>query len=333
MRVLDNNMELDARPRRNRRTAAIRGLARESSLQVSDLIQPLFLIEGESKRVPVDSMPGIDRLSIDLIVEEARVLSKLGINAVALFPSIDESLKDSKASESKNPKGLLQTCISALKKEVPEMCVISDVAMDPYSSDGHNGLVKDGAIINDETLPILADMAVAQAKAGADIVAPSDMMDGRVAYIREALDDAGFEDVGILAYSAKYCSAFYGPFRDALDSAPKAGDKKTYQMDPANVREALREVELDVVEGADMVMVKPALNYLDVITAVKRNVDVPVAAYNVSGEYAMVCAAAERGWMDRDQAMMEILTSIKRAGADIILSYFAKEAAKLLQAR
>ena len=333
MRVLDNNMELDARPRRNRRTAAIRGLARESSLQVSDLIQPLFLIEGESKRVPVDSMPGIDRLSIDLIVEEARVLSKLGINAVALFPSIDESLKDSKASESKNPKGLLQTCISALKKEVPEMCVISDVAMDPYSSDGHDGLVKDGAIINDETLPILADMAVAQAKAGADIVAPSDMMDGRVAYIREALDDAGFEDVGILAYSAKYCSAFYGPFRDALDSAPKAGDKKTYQMDPANVREALREVELDVVEGADMVMVKPALNYLDVITAVKRNVDVPVAAYNVSGEYAMVCAAAERGWMDRDQAMMEILTSIKRAGADIILSYFAKEAAKLLQAR
>ncbi len=324
-------ISLPIRPRRNRKSQAIRALVAETKLSVDDLIMPLFLIEGDNQRVAVESMPEIDRLSCDLIVEEVCALDSLGIKAVALFPSLPESIKDREATESKNSKGLLQITIKAIKEAVPQMCVITDVAMDPYSSDGHDGLVEGGEILNDATLPILADMAVAQARAGADIVAPSDMMDGRIGYIREELDEAGFENVGILAYSAKYCSAFYGPFRDALDSAPKAGDKKTYQMDPANVDEAVREVELDIDEGADIVMVKPALSYLDVIAAVRSSVDVPVAAYNVSGEYAMICAAAERGWVEKETAMMEMLLSIKRAGADIILTYFAKEAAKLLQ--
>lgn len=323
-------IQIKERPRRNRASAAVRDLVCETRLSVKDLVQPLFVIEGENQRSPISSMPGMERLSVDLIVEEARTLHGLGIPAVALFPNISERKKNKTASESKNPDGILQQAVRAVKKAVPDMLVITDVAMDPYSSDGHDGYVEDGKILNDKTLPILADMALAQAKAGADMVAPSDMMDGRVAHIRRALDDHGFENVGILSYTAKYCSAFYGPFRDALDSAPKAGDKKTYQMDPANIREALREARLDVEEGADILMVKPAVAYLDVIRAVKERVDVPVAAYHVSGEYAMIKAAAQNGWIQEDAAILEVLTAIKRAGADIILTYFAKTAAKLL---
>ncbi|MFT7538062.1 MAG: porphobilinogen synthase [Lysobacterales bacterium] len=327
---MKKNINLTQRPRRNRQNEAIRSLVSETDFHVGELVMPLFVIEGTQQRIAVTSMPGIDRLSVDLLVKEVEELYGLGINAVALFPSLPDNLKDKNATESKNIKGLLQTAVRAIKESTADICVITDVAMDPYSSDGHDGLVEGEEIVNDATLPILAEMAVAQAKAGADIVAPSDMMDGRVGYIRQALDDAGFTHVGILAYSAKYCSAFYGPFRDALDSKPKAGDKKTYQMDPANIREALREVQLDIEEGADMVMVKPALPYLDVIRVVREMTDVPVVAYNVSGEYSMICAAAQNGWLDREECMMESLTSIKRAGADIIFTYFAKDVAKLL---
>ncbi|MCM8526930.1 MAG: porphobilinogen synthase, partial [Lentisphaeraceae bacterium] len=277
---------LPIRCRRNRRSESIRSLVRENSVTVNDLIMPLFVIEGEKQKVEVKSMPGIFRLSIDNLRKECAELWDLGIKAVALFPAIDDSLKDKVATESTNQEGLFQRAIKAVKEETPEMLVVTDVAMDPYSSDGHDGYVEDGQIINDKTLPILADMAVAQAKAGADIIAPSDMMDGRVDVIRTALDDAGFTDVGIMSYTVKYASAYYGPFRDALDSAPKAGDKKTYQMDPANVDEAIREVELDINEGADFVMVKPGLPYLDVVRAVAEISTVPVAVYNVSGEYA-----------------------------------------------
>jgi len=319
------------RPRRNRRTETIRNLVRETRLTPDNLIYPLFVTEGNSKRESIASMPGILRFSPDLLVEEAQRACALGITAVALFPALPERLKDSVATESTNSSGLLQQSLKLLKTEIPDLCLISDVAMDPYSSDGHDGLVRNGKIENDPTLEILARMAVSQAEAGADLVAPSDMMDGRVGYIREALDQAGFAETGILAYSAKYASAFYGPFREALDSAPKHGDKKTYQMDPANVDEALREVRLDVAEGADIVMVKPALPYLDVISKVKSAIDVPVAAYNVSGEYSMVMAAAEKGWLDQESAMMEVLLGIKRAGADMILTYHAPEAARLLQ--
>ncbi len=319
------------RPRRNRRSAAIRSLVRETELRPADLILPLFVTDGSEQRVPIDSMPDCFRLSPDLIVHEARKASELGIPAVALFPALPESQKDHRASESTNPEGLLQRTIRSLKQEVPGMTVITDVAMDPYSSDGHDGVFEEGEILNDPTLPILAGMAVSQAEAGADIVAPSDMMDGRVGYMRRALDEKGFTNVGILAYSAKYASACYGPFRDALDSAPKSGDKKTYQMDPANRREAVREALLDVEEGADMVMVKPALPYLDVIAALREAVQLPVAAYNVSGEYAMVKAAGRMGWIDEPSVMMEVLLSIKRAGADMILTYFAIPAARKLQ--
>lgn len=322
--------DLIYRPRRNRRTAALRGLMRENRLTPESLIWPVFVLEGDKQRVPVTSMPGVDRYSIDVLVNEVRAAHALGINAVALFPVIPESSKDQRATESVNPDGLLQRAIRAIKENTPNVAVITDVAMDPYSSDGHDGLVEDGEILNDETLPILADMAVAQAEAGADMVAPSDMMDGRVGFIREALDAAGFTGVGILAYSAKYASAFYGPFRDALDSAPKSGDKKTYQMDPANGREALREVILDVEEGADMVMVKPGLPYLDVIRRIADEVDVPVAAYQVSGEYAMIKAAAQNGWLDNDACILESLIAFRRAGADAILTYAAREAAALL---
>jgi porphobilinogen synthase len=273
-------------------------------------------------------MPGFFRLSPDLLLGEARSAHALGIPAVALFPALPETLKDRLASESTNSDGLLQRTVRELKDRIPDLAVITDVAMDPYSSDGHDGVFEDGEILNDPTLEILAAMAVAQAEAGADIVAPSDMMDGRVRAIREGLDESGFEGVGILAYSAKYASAFYGPFRDALDSAPKSGDKKTYQMDPANAREAIREVLLDVEEGADMVMVKPALPYLDVISAVRSAVPVPVAAYSVSGEYAMAKAAAQLGWLDEEAVMAEMLTAIKRAGADMILTYFAADIAR-----
>jgi porphobilinogen synthase len=303
----------------------------ETDLSPAHFILPLFVCEGKSRRVPIPSMPGCFRLSRDLIVKEAREAWKLGIPAVALFPALPERLKDKVASESVNSRGLLQQTVRALKDAVPGLCVITDVAMDPYSIDGHDGYVNTrGEIENDITLEILAAMSVAQARSGADLVAPSDMMDGRVAAIRAALDNAGFAKTGILAYSAKYCSAFYGPFRDALDSAPRRGDKKTYQMDPANAREAIREAQLDVKEGADIVMVKPALPYLDVLRAVRDAVHVPVAAYNVSGEYAMVKAAAQRGWLDETKAMMEMLTAIRRAGADIILTYFAREAARVL---
>ncbi|MFQ5844716.1 MAG: porphobilinogen synthase [Planctomycetota bacterium] len=323
-------LQLPQRPRRNRRSDAIRRMVRETALMPSNLVWPLFVVEGRARRDPIASMPGCFRLSPDVIVEEAGEACRLGIPAVALFPALPDRLKDPLAKESTNPEGLLQRTVRDLKAAVPDLAVITDVAMDPYSSDGHDGILEDGRILNDETLEVLAAMAVSQAEAGADLVAPSDMMDGRVGYIRGALDAAGHTEVGILAYSAKYASSFYGPFREALDSAPRGGDKKTYQMDPANRREALREVTLDVEEGADIVMVKPALPYLDIISAVKEAVDVPVAAYQVSGEYAMIEAAAQKGWLDGRAAFEESLTAIRRAGADIVLTYAARDVAARL---
>ncbi|MEO1655979.1 MAG: porphobilinogen synthase [Bacteroidota bacterium] len=290
---------------------------------------PVFIIEGENKKEAIPSMPGIYRYSLDLLLEEIAECQELGIQIFAPFPSIPDGLKDEQASQSWNEEGLYLRAIREIKGKFSQVCLVTDVAMDPYSSAGHDGLVEDGKILNDETLEILARMAVAQAEAGADIVAPSDMMDGRVGYIRDELDTAGFSEVSILAYSAKYASAFYGPFRDALDSAPKFGDKKTYQMNPANVREALLEAELDYEEGADLMMVKPALPYLDIIHLLKTHFEIPIAAYQVSGEYAMIKAAAQNGWLDGEQTMQESLMSIKRAGADIVLTYFAKEFAKL----
>lgn len=320
------------RGRRNRASEGIRTLVREHTLSVQDLVMPLFVQDGSNRKTEVVSMPGIFRYSPDLLLEECRYLVSLGIQAVVLFPALDDSKKDKMATESVNPDGLYLTAIRRIKKELPELVVITDVALDPYSSDGHDGVVNEaGDIVNDETLPVLARMAVAQAQAGADSVAPSDMMDGRVEVIRRALDAAGFTTTGILAYSAKYASAFYGPFRDALDSAPKKGDKKTYQMDPANSREALREVALDIAEGADMVMVKPGLPYLDVLKAVAGISSVPVAVYNVSGEYAMLKAAALNGWIDYKKCVLESLTAFKRAGADLILTYHAREAAEWLK--
>jgi porphobilinogen synthase len=322
---------LPERPRRNRRTEAIRRMVRETSLTPAHLVAPLFVVDGDRERQPIPSMPGYERLSIDLLLEKCRQLADLGIGGVALFPALPAYKKDKTASEATNPDGLFPRAVSAVKEQVPELTIFTDVALDPYSCDGHDGLVSEtGEILNDETVEVLARMAVLHARAGADYVAPSDMMDGRVGAIREALDVEGFHNVGIMAYSAKYASAFYGPFRDALDSAPKFGDKKTYQMDPANVREALREVRLDLAEGADMVMVKPALAYLDVIRAIWEISDVPITAYQVSGEYAMVKAAAERGWIDGDRVMLEILLAIRRAGADVIFTYFAEEAAQQL---
>jgi porphobilinogen synthase len=319
------------RPRRNRKSQAVRSLVQETSVLVSDLISPLFLTEGKNIHTEIRSMPGIHRFSPDLLVKEIEACMKLGITSFALFPNIEEKLKDKYATESWNEEGLYLRTIREIKRELPECCIITDVAMDPYSSDGHDGIVEDGKILNDETLDVLGKMALAQARAGADIVAPSDMMDGRVGYLRVILDDEGFKDVSIMAYTAKYASAFYGPFRDALESAPKFGDKKTYQMDPANQREALVEARLDVSEGADFLMVKPALPYLDVIKLLKDNFDLPIAAYNVSGEYAMVKAAAANGWIDGTKGMVESLTSIKRAGAKVILTYFAKEYATWLK--
>jgi len=318
-----------SRPRRNRRTPAIRGLVRETTLRAQHLILPLFVHE-KAEPHPIPSMPGQSRLGIPAIVALGREAAALGVAGVALFPAIDDDLKNSHGSESHNPNGLMQRTIAALKAAVPELLVIPDVALDPYSSDGHDGVVVDGRIDNELTLPILAQMAVAQARAGADIVAPSDMMDGRIAAIRRALDEAGFYEVGILSYAVKYASGFYGPFRDALDSAPRSGDKKTYQMDPANVREALREIRLDEAEGADFLMVKPGLPYADVIRFVKENSALPVAAYHVSGEYAMLKAASERGWIDFDACLLESLLCLRRAGADLIFSYGALEAARLL---
>ncbi|WP_276499598.1 porphobilinogen synthase [Pontibacter litorisediminis] len=316
------------RPRRNRQTEAIRNLVQETTLGVNDFIYPLFVIEGQNQRVEVDSMPGINRFSIDTLQEEVASCVELGVKAFAPFPSIPEQLKDKYATESHNPDGLYARAIREIKRNFPEVVIFSDIAMDPYSSDGHDGIVENDEILNDETLEVLGKMALAQAQAGADVVAPSDMMDGRVAHLRHVLDEHGFQKVGIMSYTAKYASAFYGPFRDALSSAPKKGDKKTYQMNPANSREALLEAELDVAEGADYLMVKPALAYLDIIKSLRENSHLPIAAYNVSGEYAMVKAAAQKGWLDGEKAMLESLLSIKRAGADIILSYFAKEFAQ-----
>ena len=324
------NQQILSRPRRNRKTDSIREMIRETWLHPSDLILPLFVVEGQNLKIEIESMPDCYRLSPDLIVEEAKSAQQLGIPAVALFPALSDLQKDHLATESINPNGLLQRTVRLLKSSVPAITVVTDVAMDPYSIDGHDGLVEDGRILNDPTLEILAKMALSQAEAGSDIIAPSDMMDGRVGYIRKELDKRDFSDVSILSYSAKYASAFYGPFRDALDSAPKEGDKKTYQMDPANRFEALREVFADVNEGADLVMVKPALAYLDIISDVKASVNLPVVAYNVSGEYAMIKSAAQMGWLDETATMMETLIAIKRSGADLILTYFAKSVAELL---
>jgi len=313
------------RPRRNRKTEAIRAMVEETRVTVNDLIFPLFLIEGSNKKTEVASMPGIFRLSVDLMLKEIEECLKLGIRAFDVFPAVEDSYKDKTATRSYDSSFFYLKALREIKAKFPEACIITDVAMDPYSSDGHDGLVKDGKILNDETLEILGKMALAQAETGIDMVGPSDMMDGRVRYLRDVLDKNGFSEVSIMSYTAKYASGFYNPFRDALDSAPKFGDKKTYQMNPANRSEALIEAQLDTEEGADFLMVKPALAYLDVIRLLKDNSVLPIAAYNVSGEYAMVKAAAQKGWLDGDRIMKETLLSIKRAGADVILTYFAKE--------
>lgn len=319
------------RPRRNRKSPAIREMAQETRLHTSDLIFPMFLLDGKNKKLEVASMPGIHKLSLDLMLEEIKHCRDLGIKAFCIFPAVDDSLKDKTGSYSYHPDNFYLKAIHIIKAEIPEVVVMTDVALDPYSSDGHDGIVKNGEILNDETLEILGKMALAQAQAGADILGPSDMMDGRVGHIRKALDSQGFSKTSIMAYTAKYASAFYGPFRDALDSAPKSGDKKSYQMNPANAREALIEAHLDEEEGADMMMVKPALPYLDVIKLLSQHTNLPIAAYNVSGEYAMIKAAGLRGWIDTEKAMTECLLSIKRAGAQLILTYFAKEYAELCQ--
>jgi porphobilinogen synthase len=317
------------RPRRNRSSAAIRTMVEENRLSVKDLLFPLFVMDGSATKTEIKSMPGIYRYTTDLLLKEIEECLNLGITSYALFPQVAEDRKDSIATESHRQGSLYLEAIHAVTSRFPEISMLTDVAMDPYSSDGHDGIVKNGEILNDETLEVLSKMAVAQAQAGSKLIGPSDMMDGRVGYLRETLDDAGFTNVGIMAYTAKYASAFYGPFRDALESAPKFGDKKTYQMNPANSREALREAELDELEGADFLMVKPALAYLDIISLLRDNTHLPIAAYNVSGEYAMVKAAAANGWIDGEKAMLESLLSMKRAGAQVILTYFAKEFAQL----
>ncbi|WP_439699135.1 porphobilinogen synthase [Mucilaginibacter sp. AW1-7] len=313
------------RPRRNRKSEIIRQMVQETHISAANLIFPLFIIDGENQKSEVSSMPGIYRYSVDNLLREIESCMKLGLKSFDLFPNIDEALKDTMATESYREESLYLRAIREVKKNFPEACVVTDVAMDPYSSDGHDGIVKNGEILNDETLEVLGKMALAHAQCGADIIAPSDMMDGRVGYIRNVLDQNGFTNVSIMSYSAKYASAFYGPFRDALNSAPKFGDKKTYQMNPANQREALIEANLDELEGADFLMVKPALPYLDVIKLIKDNTELPVAAYNVSGEYAMIKAAVQRGWLNEQRAITEVLTSIRRAGATAILTYHAKE--------
>ncbi len=323
--------ELPIRPRRNRKSEAIRNLVEETSLKVSDFIFPMFLIEGDNKKNEISSMPGIFRFSKDKLLDEIASCKDIGVKSIVLFPSLSDNKKDKLATESLNQDGLYLSTLAEVKRNFPDICLMTDAAMDPYSTDGHDGFVENGEIINDITVEILAKMAVAQAKAGADIIGPSDMMDGRVGVIRQALDHAGYTNTSIMSYSAKYASAFYGPFRDALDSAPRFGDKKTYQMNPANRKEAVWEAQLDLEEGADILMVKPALAYLDIISDLKNNFPIPIAAYNVSGEYAMVKAASANGWIEGDRAMMECLLSIKRAGAKVILTYFAKEAAQFLQ--
>jgi porphobilinogen synthase len=323
-------MILNRRNRILRKSAAIRSMVAETIIKPSDFIAPLFIIEGNNTREEIASMPGYFRMSLDLTVAEVKALYALGVKSVLLFIKCDDNLKDKRGTEAINKNGLMQQSIRAIKNAVPEICVMTDVALDPYNSDGHDGIVEHGEIINDGTVEVLAQMSLTHAEAGADFVAPSDMMDGRIGAIRQALEENNFTQTGILSYSAKYASCFYGPFRDALDSAPGFGDKKTYQMDYANRIEAIKETLMDIEEGADIVMVKPAFSYLDIIREVKNNVDVPVAAYQVSGEYSMIKAAAQRGWLDEKKAMFETITAIKRAGADVIATYFARTLAEEL---
>ncbi|MGA1225942.1 MAG: porphobilinogen synthase [Tamlana sp.] len=323
------------RNRRLRTTEAIRSLVRETIITPNDFLVPLFVVEGKGVKDEIPSMPNYYRYSLDLLENEVKELWKLGLKSVLLFVKVPGNLKDNKGSEALNPNGLMQRAIKTVKNACPNMLVITDVALDPYSAYGHDGIIENGQIINDETAEFLAEMSISHAKAGADFVAPSDMMDGRIITIREALEDEGFLNTGIMSYSAKYASSFYGPFRDALDSAPVdmvdiPKDKKTYQMDYGNRIEAIRETEMDIEEGADIVMVKPGLCYLDIVREIKNAVDVPVAVYQVSGEYAMIKAAAEKGWLNHNQVMMETTIAFKRAGADIIASYFAKDVVKLI---
>ena len=323
-------MILQRRNRILRQSAAVRELVAETRLSSNDFIVPLFIIEGQQEQSEIPSMPGYYRRSLDLTVKEVKDLRSMGLKAVLLFVKAKDETKDNKGTEALNPDGLMQRSIKAIKNAVPEMLVMTDVALDPYSSFGHDGIVENGEIVNDATVEVLAKMSVSHAQAGADFVAPSDMMDGRIGAIRTALEESGFTRTGIMSYSAKYASCFYGPFRDALDSAPGFGDKKTYQMNYANRAEAIKETLMDIEEGADIVMVKPALSYLDIIREVKNAVEIPVSAYNISGEYAMIKAAARMGWLDEDKAILETLTSIKRAGADLIATYFAKDAVRLI---
>jgi porphobilinogen synthase len=327
-----NSFELFQRPRRNRKSPSMRSLVQENHLNVSDLIAPLFVKEGTSAAEPIKSMPGQFRYNLNELLDECGRLQELGVPCVSLFPALSDAFKDKLASESANIDGLFPKAIRAVKEKYPDLLVMTDVAMDPYSSDGHDGLVdSNGEILNDETLPILAKMACVQAEAGSDIIGPSDMMDGRVGFIRQSLDLAGHKNTSIMSYTAKFASSFYGPFREALDSAPKAGDKKTYQMNPANGDEAIREALNDEAEGADILMVKPGLPYLDILFRLKQTTTLPLAVYNVSGEYAMIKAADQAGWLDGESAMLEMLISFKRAGASMILTYFAKEAAQYLK--
>jgi porphobilinogen synthase len=325
-------LDLSHRPRRLRRTDWLRRMVREHALSTADLIWPIFVIDGKAKRTPVPSMPGVDRLSVEEACREVERAAKLTIPCVAIFPYTDPGLRDEAGSEATNPDNLVCRAVRAIKQAVPEVGILCDVALDPFTSHGHDGLLRDGVILNDETVEVLTRQALVQADAGCDIIAPSDMMDGRVGAIRIALDDAGHQDVAIMAYAAKYASAFYGPFRDAVGSSKTlTGDKRTYQMDYGNSDEALREVALDLEEGADMVMVKPGLPYLDIVRRVKSEFGVPTFAYQVSGEYSMISAAVQNGWLDGDKAMMESLVAFKRAGADGILTYFAPKAAELLK--
>ncbi len=318
--------------RRNRRTPWLRDMVRENQLTAADLIWPIFVIEGQKKEEPIASMPGVSRFSIDLAVEKAKEAASLGIPLIALFPNTAPALRNAKATEALNSKNIVCRAVRAVKAAVPNIGIMCDVALDPYTSHGHDGLLNAGVILNDETVAMLVKQAVLQAKAGCDVIAPSDMMDGRIGAIRAGLDKAGYQHVAIMAYSAKYASGFYGPFREAVGSSNLlSGDKKTYQMDPANSDEALREVALDLAEGADMVMVKPGMPYLDIVSRVKREFGVPTFAYQVSGEYAMLMAAIERGWLERDKVIGESLLAFKRAGADGILTYFALEMAKKIK--
>jgi len=317
------------RPRRNRKNEAVRAMLQETHLSTDHLIYPFFVVDSKNIKDPISSLPGLFRWSGDKLIKEVEECVKLGLTHFVLFPAVAEHLKNSTGSYSYSEENFYLRIIRDLKEAFPQIVLMSDVALDPYNSDGHDGIVKDGEILNDETLPVLSKMSVAQAQAGIDIIGPSDMMDGRVEAIRTALDKAGHTNTSIMSYTAKYASAFYGPFRDALDSAPKAGDKKTYQMNPANKKEAVREALLDMEEGADYLMVKPALSYLDIIHLLKEVSDIPITAYNVSGEYAMVKAAAEKGWLNGEEIMVETLLSMRRAGADGILTYFGKEFAQL----